>query len=362
MTENSFLNNDFVSILKSKLGTARMTIADKNDIYVDNDHKNLCKAYKVYTDLRKQIVVEETKTQLTFFKYNIFENKVVKTKKTSDIILHYNEYNKKFVNNLNSSLNINDIQNMIDLQSEFIDSLSMEDLYNLKYYTYYGDTILNAYIQKKFNVDDVELHVKPSRSDKGVFDPYIVFFNQFRKVFQEKHMSDEELTKYILENYTSFSFDIYEKVIKMYVSDLIAIFQKAPTNKTEFYVYRGFYDNYLSKGSSIRFNGNLNIKNGEIFNKRFMSTSLFPKVATGFTKKNGYIQRIKIKEGAKFLFLELITLNSSEYEILLPIFSKFFIDYPFRQIKTYFKTDKDIICDSETTEEYNVMDLTLLSV
>jgi hypothetical protein len=54
-------------------------------------------------------------------------------------VLKYNEYNKKFINKIQNYIDVKNLQDFLQMQSNFLESLSMREIYTLKYYTYHGD-------------------------------------------------------------------------------------------------------------------------------------------------------------------------------------------------------------------------------
>jgi len=146
-------------------------------------------------------------------------------------------------------------------------------------------------------------------------------------------------------------------VLKKYINDIINIFNKAPIVEDDIICYRGIKENYINENKDL-----INLKEGTYINNSFMSTSLFIDTAMKFTsnidKEKRYIQRINIKNN-RVIFLQFVSLYEREYEILLPINSRLYIEYPFRKIKIYNPYDKnnsnDIKCEEEM-EDYKIMD------
>jgi len=145
-------------------------------------------------------------------------------------------------------------------------------------------------------------------------------------------------------------------VLKKYINDIINIFNKAPIVEDDIICYRGIKENYINENKDL-----INLKEGTYINNSFMSTSLFIDTAMNFTsnidKEKRYIQRINIKNN-RVIFLQFISSFQEEYEILLPINSRLYIEYPFREMRIYNMYDErneNIICEEEALE-YKVMD------
>jgi hypothetical protein len=122
-------------------------------------------------------------------------------------------------------------------------------------------------------------------------------------------------------------------------------------------VYRGVNNDY-----------HLLKKKEEVFvNTFFSSTTFLFDIAYKFLdKKKGFMQRITIDAGLPIIFLEGITFNSGEYEILLPINTFYIVEKPsIKKISVYPSSlkaankpnIKNIICDSDDNTEINLSDL-----
>jgi hypothetical protein len=424
LNNNYYLSNNIINKLYIKLNKARENIKKNKIIYKNEEHKEICECYKKYyyiienkfkyknnlnceklknedkkicecykkflnikNNLNKKynyfnlfnylklnnIYKEIFKLKFTYF--NIKNNKIQKIPIIYNYTNYYNIYNEKFINNI--KYNSKEIKLFISNQITFFESLTIEELYTLKYYTYIGDKLLNTYIKGIFDPKKINtLYIKGRYFYFSHYsDSYLLLYYQFKYVFEELLIKENYIkifrsldnynylnkfdkkyfNKYILENYKNFEIEIYHLVFEKFINDLINIFNKAPI-ANNIICYRGLENKF--------FNNIINIKKGYYTNSTFISTSLFIDVAKKFTlNNNGYIQKININSN-KVIFMELITLNNYEFEILLPINSKLYIDYPFRKMILYNTTNErnlDYICDNENNKTYEIMDNILIN-
>jgi len=368
-------------------------IHDYNDKYIElqnsEEYKKMVKYHEKYMEIKKNLKLEKKIIPITYKNFHIYQGKI----KTTDIIYehtaYYNEYNENFINNLNTKYDIDIIKDFIREQEDFIRSLSIYELYTLKYYTDTGDILLKDYLNGDFKINEINnLEVNNNNyynldqmynSYSIKHDSYLIFFYQFSYIFN-KIIEDEKTDKYdifekyditrdyskrefknfILSNYEEIDIEIYHMVFEKYINDIIVIFNKAPILKNELITYRGI------KKKNIK--DIINLKKGSFMNSTFMSTSLFDNVAKTFTNdEDGYVQRINLGSSPnRVIFMELITLHRNEFEVLLPINSILYIDYRFRKMQLYDVSSNDnFICENEfdpnNSKIYNIMDNILLN-
>jgi hypothetical protein len=341
--------SSFVSVSKSlmgKLEKVRNKIKEDNDIYTSKEHALVCYHYNKYQELADKIKMVEKKINLEYLTDNINTNsqqnflekdKIDFKKKSSEIVIGYNEYNHKFINRIQRIINFNHLNELLQEQDEFIKSLSIRELYNLKHYTYQGDKLIVEFINKTFSIEFLEINYNISTL---LYFQFLDYFSH-NPVFKDKQVDlddTKEFLKFIYINYKNFSNDIYNQVITSYIQELNEIFKKAPKTKEVMYVYRGVKDNYISKEVSK------NKSKGFFVSNRFTSTSLLLSSAITFIKTpDSVLYEIKIEKGLPVIFLNGISFISNEFEILLPINSTFYIDYALK-IETYYN-NKNLICN-----------------
>ena len=341
--------------LLSKLEKSRKQILKDNDIYVSKEHKQLCYYNEKLIELKKKIKILNKHIEINYKNNILVNNSELDTfieKRSegdnssldySDKIykynIKYNEYNKKFINKIQEHIDVNNLNEFIEQQNTFIESLNIRDIYNLKYYTYRGDIYLNSYIDCG-----------------GIFDPNVIknngggivdddsdlcyYFFQFSDYFKLNNNykgeeipldNDQLFIKFLKNNYLDFNEDIYKFVFETYIKELKEIFNKAPRTKHEIVLYRGVNENYILNQS----------KKGYYITNHFSSTSLFTEIAYNYTKKKKIILKIIVEKGLPLIFVEGITLAKGDYEVIMPIHSTLYIDYALKKIN-YYKTRDDI--------------------
>lgn len=351
--------SSYLSVSKSLLGKlekVRKKIKEDNDIYISKEHQEVCEHYHKYLEYKDQIIMKKNSliikymnhTPVTSLEHHKVIDNYLENKPNDDfkevsykIEMDYNQFNHKFINGVERIFNQSDIDEFLNDQNDFFKSLNTREIYNLKNYTFMGDKIIVEFITNLFSID--LLYIDYSYST--------LFFFQFHDYFSLNPIYNDtpvntsnshDFINFLKLNYKSFSSDIYNYVISSYIDELNKIFKKAPKAKEVMYVYRGVKDNYISKEVSR------NKSRGLFISNRFTSTSLFVSSAKGFMRDddNSVLYEIKIEKGCPLIFLEGISLAKGEYEILLPMNSKFYIDYAVK--KGFFYTNPNVICDIKT--------------
>lgn len=221
--------------------------------------------------------------------------------------------------------------------------LPMYERLTIHAYTHNGDVIANMILRNK---SDDEIYEYVSNADRSENKKtYFCIFFQIRKVLSKNNYSgvSDDMRKDILsENLI----DSYGAVVeyhqdaeiprqclldasRLYVEDLINIINRAPSLPSDCTVYRGVTSLFYS------------INNKKTFkNEGFLSTSYSPVAAHQFTNSFCCLKKFKIKRGTKALFMECITENPDEFEILFPP------DLEFRaernKIATYIDIETDV--------------------
>ncbi len=354
--------SSFVSVSKSlmeKLEKVRNKIKEDNDIYISKEHELVCYYYNKFQELADTIKMIEKKINIEYLTDNIefgFQQKFLEKdkidfkNKTSEIVIGYNEYNHKFINRIQRIINFNHINEFLHDQDEFIKSLSIRELYNLKHYTYQGDKLIVEFINKKFSIEFLDINYNSSTL---LYFQFLDYFSH-NPIFEGQQVNidnSQEFLRFISRNFKKFSIDIYNQAITSYIHELNEIFKKAPKTKEILYVYRGVNDNYISKEVSK------NKSRGFFVSNRFTSTTLFLASAINFIKtQDSVLYEIKIEKGLPVIFLNGISFINQEFEVLLPINSTFYIDYALK-IENYYH-NKNLICnDSKNIKEIKITSL-----
>ena len=355
------------------------TITDKSPIiYLNEQHKEICKYYSKYLELVEIVKKHPLKTiTYNILYHTINYNKIKINKKELKLTLYYNDYNKKFINQIYDNIDINYIKTFIDKNNNFLKKLSIEELNTLRYYTKYGDTIINKFLNGLFDVE----WFKTTYSNKTQNEPFInvddkdsrifLFQTQIYNYYKTKKIEKDDLYKIknkknnekknnwkysslvtktnpeIFDMYFRISNKDYMNIFKLYVIDLQKIFNKAPKLEQKLIVYRGVKTIYHIK---------LKNKENIFINPFFSSTTLLFDIANNFSGKNGFIQKITIDIGMPVIFMEGITfIDNKEFEVLLPFNTYYVIEQPFIKkinlFKSMFENDvhKNTICNISNT-------------
>lgn len=346
---------------KKKIEKLKSYIQKKkeDEYYINEEHKKLCEYRDKYLELQKKLELKEITYEIKYKKINS------KKKQDDKIILYYNDYNKKFINKLYDNIEIENLNKIIDNNDIFLESLDKDEIDTIRYY---GDTLINQFIKGLFSIEwlkdtynDYEeetLFILKDENNNKLF----IFNKQIYEYYKTDDWKYENLlkktNKEIFLKY--YSINDYNPIFISYIKDLMKIFNKAPKLTSKLIVYRGIKDDYHI----------LNKKEDVFVNKLFSSTTFLFDVAYRYLdKKKGIIQRITIDKGIPILFLEGITLNTGEYEILLPINTYYIIENPvIKTIPIYPSSLKNInkpiinniICKTDNVSEIKVSDLHLI--
>ena len=204
---------------------------------------------------------------------------------------------------------------------EYMVNLSMYDRLTIYAYTRNGDVIANMILRNKSD-DEIYEYVKNKNRSKGRTNFFAIFF-QIRKVLSENNyneipndMRDEILSDNLVDSYKSMILYNQNSQIprqylldasRLYAKQLFNIIDRAPPLPDDCTVYRGVSSLFYSINDKKTFK-----------NDGFLSTSFSPVAAHQFASTNCCLKKFKIKKGTKALFMECITANPDEYEILFP--------------------------------------------
>jgi len=362
-----FQKSNIHSRLITKLEKSRAQIIKDNDLYVSKEHKQLCYYNEKLIELKKKLKILNKHIEINYKENILVNNSELETfiekrkegnnsvldydNKIYKYIIKYNEYNKKFINKIQEYIDEKNLSEFIEQQNNFIKSLNIREIYNLKYYTYRGDIYLNSFIDNNgiFDPDII------SSNSGGIIDDdsdLCYYFFQFYDYFKinnnyegkEVPTNDDKLfIKFIQDNYLDFNNEIYKYVFNSYIKELKDIFNKAPRTLNRVVLYRGVNESYILKQS----------KKGYYLTNHFSSTSLFPEIAYNYTKKKKIILKIIVEKGMPLIFVEGITLAKGDFEVIMPINSTLYIDYALKQID-YYKTHDDICPSKDSNNKINM--------
>lgn len=364
--------NSKEKILNSKLNSIRRKLENDKDeyeeFYLDEEHKSMCNYYNLYQELIKKVKVELKMVPFTIATDNINDrnqvsilstlnenDKITFTDNVLEYPIEYNEYNHKFINKIQKFIDVEEIQSFLTEQSNFLKSLSVREIFNLKYYTQEAYKVIMNFIEGTFQVKQLTHDIIYKNT---LF--HFQFLDYFKKnpVFNDITVDTSNFKSFhsfIQSNYLKFTIDIYNEIIQKFIEEINEIFKKAPRIKKELFVYRGVQDNYIS-AEVIK-----NKTRGYFTTDRFTSTSLFAnKIMSFLDEKKGVLYEIKLEKGVPVIFLEGITFHPLEYEVLLPIGAKLFIDYANKKQKYYM--NMNLICEDKDRRDSNTININMTSL
>jgi hypothetical protein len=264
---------------------------------------------------------------------------------------NYTEYNKKFIDMLNPYTTKN-LQAFITEQCNFIMQLSVRDIYTLRYYTLNGFKFITNYKLNKW--DNFTKSVDYRLDDHEV----MLFFYQFQDFFRDNHMYKgidiskiindcDKFSRFINENFATFDKKIWDSVFSIYDEDMRRIFSAAPVTSDIIYLYRGSQYNYVIQA----YNQQTYINRASVGwyePVTYSSCSILPSVAMTFaTGGNGPISLYKfiINKGMRLIFLQPITNYENEFEFLIDMKSRYYIDHPRKEtVYNGFTSDANMVC------------------
>jgi hypothetical protein len=310
LTDVHLIKNSSVSSIK-----ALLSIKDDSNKKVDTENSIYCKYYDNYYKKNSEIV----KTLLDNIKQYEFEYKKINYNNTTYEIkkftleLYINEYNKNFLYNPYEFFNIDILKTILKNNDDFLLSLSIDEINTIKYYTAYAYNILSSYITADtFNIDKLLKYFILTTDEYT----YYTFREQIYKFYKTEMWTYEKLinTKHykVLKMYKTIPNKDYKEIFKIYITDLMNIFNKAPKLPKGItqVVYRGVKTNYHYTSQ----------KENVFINPYFSSTSLNFDIALEFAyNTDGFIQKIIINDTIPIIFLDGITFVKGELELLLPI-------------------------------------------
>lgn len=359
-----FTGSKIHKTLLTKLEKAREQIADNNDLYINKDHELLCTYYKKINELKKHLVIQTKNINLTY-KQNVMINNneqdtfmhKIKTANTLDFTdtnytykIKYNTYNQKFINKIQHNIDVDVIQDFMSKQNQFTESLTLREIYVLKYYTYHGDIYINAYIDGIFHPSMME-EIGGGIVDEG--SDLCYYFHQFLDYFSANNYYNDQVVptsddllfiQFLSDNYLTFDMNIFDTIFKKYIEELRQLFDKAPRLQHKMLLYRGVNENYVLNKSN----------KGYYTTNHFSSTSLFAEKAFNYTKsKNRIMLKIIVDQNLPLIFVEGISLARGDFEVLIPMDATLYIDYATKKIN-YYKNGNDLICPDIDADVVNV--------
>ena len=239
-------------------------------------------------------------------------------------------------------------RNFFKKNQEFLrDKLTVKEIFMLSGYTYNGDVLCNLVLRMKSDNTDKR---------KKNFKEYVVNWNieeeEGYKLIPIFYQLSKRLNKYSYKDIKSYLkkvkrdekfVELIKDCVEEYIEELKKIFDKAPVLENEMVVYRGVTTMYYKKDNSDIF-----------YNNTFMSTSLNPNTALGFSYKDCCMKKIILKPGFnRIIFMEPITQVTGEYELLICPDTKFRI-LKHEKLKKLNSINYKKINEAGSTEQYNL--------
>ena len=333
--------------------TSTRKILEEQDLFINEEHKQLCYYYKKYMELKTKLKTKNKKLTIRYMKI-IFDddNNIEYIPIEYYYNIKWNEYNKKFVNKLNYVFNYDYINVFLQQQHLFLSSLTKRELFNIKYYTYHGDIYINNFIQGTFSLDLIKGY---SGNLVSTENNLCYFFYQLKDYFNFNKYNNEVIDtndddlfiSFIRNECFNFDMKIYDYIFKKYIVEMNEIFKKAPRTTDKLILYRGISFDYITS----------KLKKDFYKNSQFSSTSLFIEKAFDYTSnKNRMIMKINVNIGMPLIFVEGITLAEKDFEIIIPLNAIFLLKHPFKQVN-YYKNKEDLLCPDENVININMIEL-----
>jgi len=352
------------SKFKNKILSIRDSIKE-NDLFLNEEHKLLCHYYTKIIELKKKLKTKNKKITFIYMKNvllndshidSLFNGSIMYKEVSYIYNIQWNDYNKKFINKYNYVVNSDYINSFFIEQFQFLNSLSIRDIYNLKYYTYHGDIYLNSYINNNFTIDLIK------DNSENLFDnetEIYYFYHQFKDYFKKYPNYNNSIIdvdnkngfiNFIKKNHLNFSLNIYNHIFEMYLEELKNIFKIAPKTTDNLSLYRGISNDYITS----------KLKNKYYKTNQFTSTSIFAETAIMYsTQSNKTIIKIDVNKGNRLIYVEGITLSENDYEIIIPINSYLYLKKSLLDVPYYKKKD-DLICPQENDININFLEFLLI--
>ena len=360
-------------LLKKLINRKRKIRLDKekrdksDDIYKDDNHKELCENYKKYLHYIKDIKVKELIYKLNYalFKNNIDSTVVEYT--FYDIKIHYTNKNKNVVTELYENLkDIDKINEAIKQNDKYINLLSQKQKRILQHYNLTISAIIKMYLlyEQKFTLEWLHKYINTFyylfvyNNDKNftlyeqIYDYYKIHDTKISEHWKYDNLLSKRLDE-ILVMYKLIPIKDFKEIIKTYINDLNAIINKAPKLKEKIVVY--YNDEELSQLIEVDKTNT---------NKNFLLTSIIldKVILNNSPTIKKYIQRITIDKGIPLIFLEGINNIKNNFHILLPSNTRFIVKKPINKIVDYYNSTipTEIVCTSQSKEKLYLTDVHLI--
>ena len=349
--------------IKARLAKYLQNIRDKNDIYVDDSHKDTC--------LGKQgkgpIIHTNISVTIPFYRLDIsdYKEKKIPLNKVLDGNLNGSEIVPGDLNieydfsNYDSKLKFSHMTSLLPeyksnphqffydnfdrewfiAQNEYIKSLSKKQIFTLLGYTFVGDEVVNSLMRGTFNIDtfrpilevmSVDVYIFPfffqaielisQLSEDKLHKMFLLDVNTNIKIgkdtktilswYDEMNKNTLFSGKYKIFSHIAAFFSIntfWIPVLHMFIKDLSSIIKNAPPLRKKLVVFRGVTNDYYLKG-----------KTGFTYkNIGFHSASMSVDVATGFMGKSKCcLKKITVLPGTRALIMMGISMFPHEMEVL----------------------------------------------
>ena len=338
-SKSKLIKDKFKYRLLEKLKKIREKLKEDEDIYINEDHRKMCIAYKKYNDLKNSLDIKEKNVS---FKFSVYMDSIIDKKtliKYSNkkmgfeeqqltLTFKYNDYNKKFIDNMNYVINIEYLQEYIKEQSLYMNSLGIRDIYNLElFYNIY--IYINKYLSKRIKIKDLFKNIYEDQLD--ITNEFLLFYYQFYDHFSKSnsYKSMKDFMIFINTNINRFDDDLLESILKSYLNEINVIILNAPKTKNNFYVY------YVPSSNEI----NVKSEKGVYVSDKFIIGNLI--INSIELHSNSYIYEIFVKKGVSLLHISPFSTDAVYLNMLFPLNGNFFIDYGLK-IKTVYENNSSI--------------------
>ena len=356
MSKHKFDDNDEVTFDDNDEVTFdnndEVTFDNNDEVTFDNEVDLICKT-KENQFLPFELVTHNVLIPITYYVNEHYPIHLIKSNSLVSInsLMNYEfgkgDYDIGLMNYLDiKGLTID--RNFFKKNQEFLrDKLTVKEIFMLSGYTYNGDVLCNLVLRMKSDNTDKR---------KKNFKEYVVNWNieeeEGYKLIPIFYQLSKRLNKYSYKDIKSYLkkvkrdekfVELIKDCVEEYIEELKKIFDKAPVLENEMVVYRGVTTMYYKKDNSDIF-----------YNNTFMSTSLNPNTALGFSYKDCCMKKIILKPGFnRIIFMEPITQVGGEYELLICPDTKFRI-LKHEKLKKLNSINYKKINEAGSTEQYNL--------
>ena len=338
---------DVFNIILSSYDSSHYYISDKHKRFCENLRAPLLDIPQALEETTLKVTIPIIRILPTKFHPMLFDNPVDPSKDIINFEVITDNYKGGFGEAVKDKVYEFDTDWAYKCMS-YMSSLSLRDKFTVYGYTYNGDQMAHKFLMGNmlaFN-EYLEEHIYQENNYNEVFFP---LFYQCMDILNVSNVSEGIYNKFV-SDMPKYTYSFYTDAVKLYIDDLNRIIQNSPPMTKSSVLYRGSKDKYYYKDTSQK----------EYVNNTFMSTSYNIKVAFElFAGNDCCVKKIIATPGTKALFIESLTSNPDEFEVLLGLNNTFkIVEDEVKHFTSYNRENFNSICESDD----NVMDVTVMEI